>query len=138
METKESRRENERTTLKKGEVEREKHKAKLGFQHTLFSDLLKFIILSLLSHTQDPFSASIILSTNPIPLFTFKLHCFLSQSKWLLHRCGVCFFNTPPAAATTTTDKHLSLLLLRFSSFPFFFSALISVPTVTKRYEQQV
>lgn len=33
-----------------------KHKATARFLHMLFCDLLKFIILSPLSHTQDPFS----------------------------------------------------------------------------------
>lgn len=47
----------------------------------LFSDLLKFIILSPLSHTQDPFPASVILSTEPIPLVHFKTPLFLIAVK---------------------------------------------------------
>lgn len=103
----------------KGERERElksdkggmngerKHKAMLRFRHMLFPDLLKFIILSLLSHTRDPFPASIILRTEPIPLFAPKLHCFLSPVRVVAAHTRCSSFHA--AAATTAADKHLGL-----------------------------
>lgn len=62
-------------------MERGKYKEMLRILSVLFfflsfSDLPKFIILSHLSHTQDPFSVS----SKPIPPFAVKLHCFLSHS----------------------------------------------------------
>lgn len=56
---------------------RRKHKAAPKFLHAFPSDLLKFIIPSLLSHTQDPFPASIIPSAKPVPLVLFKTPLFL-------------------------------------------------------------
>lgn len=64
-----------------------KQKAAPEFPHALPSDVLKFIIPSLLSHTQDPLPASIIPALKRSPLFSLKLHCFLSQTKWFLLRC---------------------------------------------------
>lgn len=101
---------------REGKLKREKERRmKMGKKITMlrfpcmhFSNLPKFIIPSLLSHTRDPFPASIIPSTKPIPLFMLELRCFLSHWKWLLHRYDVLLLHTS-----------------RNNSFFFFFSCFV-------------
>lgn len=96
-----------------------KNKATVRFNHMLFSDLLKFIILSLLSHTQDPFPASIIpaLSQSPCPFWN-SIVSYRAESAFCTD--VMSFFYTPAA----TTDKRFSVFFVVFTIFLFWFELL--------------
>lgn len=69
-------REKERMYERVEEWKESKQKAATEFLHTLPSSVLKFIIPSLLSHTQNPFPASIIPSAKAVPLVLCKTPLF--------------------------------------------------------------
>lgn len=71
------------TREREEEWKERKHKEASKFLRVLPSDLLKFLIPSLLSDTQDPFPASITPSAKPVPLVPFKTPLFLIAVKAL-------------------------------------------------------